>query len=321
MKKFLLITVMILTCLFCGIEASAANENWRDPFVTRIMKTIAQNPQCTDVVLTDLDRNGIPEAFVLKKGAFGSIEAGFTMHDNVITDIETPSNIIGECLENIEVFVKNDTYIFVGLEVPRYASSVFYYKLTLENNKLNATRINKNDVSPYANIAYVDKYSSNLLENGYPNRNKILDFILSYDVVNDISATRSVANLLVDGKTVAINGYTVNNSNYFKIRDIAMLLRNTSCKFNVEWESNLNAIRIYPNTNYVVIGGELSNDIENEMNVAQSDTPIYVNDRKTAITAYNINGSSYFKIRDIGDAVGFDIWWDGDSQTINITTD
>ena len=195
-----------------------------------------------------------------------------------------------------------------------------YYKLTLANNKLTATRINKSDVSPYANITYVDRYSNNLLESGYPNRNKIIDFISSYDMVNELSATRSIANLLVNGEKVTVTGYTVNDSNYFKVRDIAMLLRNTPSKFNVSWDGSLGAIMIDTHRDYVAIGGELSSEIEQDMNVVENDTPIYVDGRRTAITAYNINGSSYFKIRDIADAAGFEIQWDGGSQTINVIT-
>ncbi len=322
MKKSLIASVIAaITSLTALMPINAANENWRDPFVTRIMKTISQDPTYTDAVLTDLDRNGIPEVFIIKKGTYGKIGTGFTMTDNTITEIGTPQNIIGECLENIDVYVKNDTYIFVGAEVPRYASTIMYYKLTLANNKLTATRINKKDVSPYENITYVDKYSNNLLENGYPNRNKIIDFISSYDMVNEISATRSVANLLVNGESVSITGYTVNDSNYFKVRDIAMLLRRTPAKFNVSWDSSLAAIMIDTHNDYVPIGGELSSTIDQDMNVVENSTPIYVDGRRTAITAYNINGSSYFKIRDIADAAGFEIQWDGGSQTINVITE
>ena len=314
MKKRLIASVLaVLTVVGTTATTNAANENWRDPFVTRMMRTISQDPTYTDAIMTDLDRNGIPEVFVIKKGTYGKIGAAFTMVDNVVTDIEVPANIIGECLENIDVYVKNDTYIFVGAEVPRYASTIMYYKLTLANNRLTATRINKSDVSPYAHITYVDKYVNNLLENGYPNRNKIVDFIASYDMVNSISATRSIANMLV-------NGDTVNDSNYFKVRDIAMLLRNTPSKFNVSWDGNLNAIMIDTHSDYIAIGGELSSEIEQDMNVVENNTPIYVDGRRTAITAYNINGSSYFKIRDIADAAGFEIQWDGASQTINIIT-
>lgn len=322
MKKRLIASVLaVLAVIGTTATTNAANENWRDPFVTRMMRTISQDPTYTDAIMTDLDRNGIPEVFVIKKGTYGKIGAAFTMVDNVVTDIDVPANIIGECLENIDVYVKNDTYIFVGAEVPRYASTIMYYKLTLANNKLTATRINKSDVSPYAHITYLDKYVNNLLESGYPNRNKIVDFIASHDMVNSISATRSMANMLVNGEKVTVTGYTVNDSNYFKVRDIAMILRNTPSKFNVSWDGNLNAIMIDTHSDYVAIGGELSSEIEQDMNVVENNTPIYVDGRRTAITAYNINGSSYFKIRDIADAAGFEIQWDGDSQTINIITE
>ncbi len=320
-KKVVSVLLAAVTLAMSTPCVNAANENWRDPFVTRLMKTIAQDSSYTDVVLTDLDRNGIPEAFVIKKGTLGGIGAGFTMTNNVITDIKVPADIIGECLEDIDVYVKNDTYIFVGQEIPRYGSHIAYYKLMFDGTTLSAVRINKADVSPYANITYVDKYSKNLLENGYPNRAKIIDFISGYDMVNAISATRSSADLRVDGNKVTINGYTVNDANYFKIRDIAMLLSNTNKSFNVEWDSTNNAIKIVPDADYVPIGGELSNDIGEYLDVIENSTPIYINDKETAITAYNINGSSYFKIRDIADAVDFEIEWDGEAQTINIITE
>ena len=114
MKRLVSVIAALAIAVSMAPLASAANENWRSPFITRIMKVISQDPSYTDVALTDLDRNGIPEAFVIKKGTYGGIGAGFTMVDNMITDIEVPSNIIGECLENINVYIKKDVYIFVG---------------------------------------------------------------------------------------------------------------------------------------------------------------------------------------------------------------
>ena len=320
MKK--IVAFLAAASLMAGMMpmASAANENWRSPFITRLMKVLSQDPSYTDVVLTDLDRNGIPEAFVVRRGTYGGIGSGFTMVNNVITDIDTPSNIIGECLENIDVYIKNDAYIFVGQEVSRYTSNISFYKLTLDNNKLTATRINKKDVSPYAHVTYVDKWTRNVLDNGYPNRAKVQDFIESYDVVNNLSATLSTANILINGTPASVGGYSVNDTNFFKIRDIAMLLRNTPSKFNVTWDEANQAISITPGEDYTVIGGELVSDVPESIEVVENDTPIFVNGRQTAITAYNINGSSYFKIRDIADAVGFNIEWDGATQTINIVT-
>lgn len=39
-------------------------------------------------------------------------------------------------------------------------------------------------------------------------------------------------------------------------------------------------------------------------------SPIYVDGRQVEMTAYNIAGSNYVKLRDIGKAVGFNVYWD-----------
>ncbi len=42
--------------------------------------------------------------------------------------------------------------------------------------------------------------------------------------------------------------------------------------------------------------------------------PIYVDGRQTEMTAYNIAGNNYVKLRDIGQAVGFNVYWDDGVQ-------
>lgn len=37
--------------------------------------------------------------------------------------------------------------------------------------------------------------------------------------------------------------------------------------------------------------------------------PIYVDGQQVSMTAYNINGNNYVKLRDIGQAVGFNVYW------------
>ena len=42
-----------------------------------------------------------------------------------------------------------------------------------------------------------------------------------------------------------------------------------------------------------------------------SAQPIYVDGTQVSMTAYSINGSNYVKLRDVGEAVGFNVYWDG----------
>lgn len=59
------------------------------------------------------------------------------------------------------------------------------------------------------------------MTNGYPNRAKIKDFVDRYEGINTLTATNSNAKLSVNGIDVEVSGYSVNDSNYYKIRDIA----------------------------------------------------------------------------------------------------
>lgn len=321
MKKILsAVITVVMICTMCTANTFAA-ESWREAFVTRLMKIMSSDPSYNEVVLTDLDRNGIPEAFVMRDGLDGGISAGFTMNGNTISSIEVPGNIIGRCLTDITVYDKEGRYIFVGREVPRYSSVINYYKLMFDGQTLSTERILKEYVSAYPTIPYVDMYGNDFLTNGYPNRTKIKTFVDGYDGINTLTATNSNAKLLVDGEDVEVSGYTVNDSNYYKIRDIAMVLRTTAARFDVAWDENLSAITISKGVKYTIVGGELSEDNGAALNVEQNSAPVYADGEEKEVLSYNINGNTYFKIRDIGDMVGFAVDWDGDAQAVIIRTE
>ncbi len=42
-----------------------------------------------------------------------------------------------------------------------------------------------------------------------------------------------------------------------------------------------------------------------------SSQPVFVDGQRVSMTAYSISGSNYVKLRDIGEAVGFNVYWDG----------
>ena len=47
-----------------------------------------------------------------------------------------------------------------------------------------------------------------------------------------------------------------------------------------------------------------------------STQTIYVDGQQVSMTAYGINGNNYVKLRDIGEAVGFNVYWDGSAVQI-----
>ena len=45
---------------------------------------------------------------------------------------------------------------------------------------------------------------------------------------------------------------------------------------------------------------------------------IYVNGREVQMEAYVINGNNYVKLRDIGEQVGFNVYWDSDAKCVQV---
>ena len=179
MKKIISAIIATAMMFTLCVTSTFAAESWREAFVTRLMKIMSSDPSYNQVVLTDLDRNGIPEAFVMRDGMDGGISAAFTMKGNTISNIDVPNNIIGTCLSDITVYQDGGRYIFVGREVPRYSSVINFYKLMFDGQTFSTEKILKSYVSSYQTVPYVDMYGNDFLTNGYPNRAKIKDFVAS----------------------------------------------------------------------------------------------------------------------------------------------
>ena len=49
-----------------------------------------------------------------------------------------------------------------------------------------------------------------------------------------------------------------------------------------------------------------------------STNRILVDGQEVRLTAYNINGNNYVKLRDVGKTVGFEVYWDGDAKCVQV---
>ncbi len=136
-----------------------------------------------------------------------------------------------------------------------------------------------------------------------------------------ITAKPTSSKLLVDGNEIEIAAYNINNSNYFKLRDIAQVVSGTTKQFDIAWDGQVNAISIALYKAYTPVGGELSvaGDILEKTADSTSST-IYLDGETVNLTAYNIDGNNYFKLRDIAAVIDFGVTWDEAAGTIGIDT-
>ena len=316
-KRTAFILAVVLTASFLPARAA---ESWREAFITRLMSLMSRNPAYQEVALTDLDFNGIPEAFLISDSVSGGIGEGITMQGGVITSINVPGNVVGRCLEDITVYQEeNGELRAVGKEVGRYTGDIEYYYMTFDGQTLTCQPTQKEVFAALSSIPYTDVYSHDLFENGYPSRTKLAEFINSYIVPNNVRAQLSTDEMIINGERVDIVGYNINYSNYYKVRDIAMLLRTTSVRFNVVWDESLGGVNIITGQRYEIVGGELDLGTTEAGEIAENSAPVYVNGNISTLESYNIDGNNYFKIRDLADAVGFTVDYDASAGQIRIT--
>lgn len=136
----------------------------------------------------------------------------------------------------------------------------------------------------------------------------------------EATATPNHSTVLVDGKEVAFDAYTINQNNYFKLRDLAQVLNGSDKEFEVTWDGEANAITMTSGQSYTSVGGELAAGDGLKKTTTLSTSTIYLDKAPVQLAAYTINGNNYFKLRDIGQALNFDVSWNGLANTIVIDT-
>lgn len=136
-----------------------------------------------------------------------------------------------------------------------------------------------------------------------------------------VSAAPTASTVLVNGQSVAFDAYNIDDSNYFKLRDLAYVLNGTDKQFEVGWDAAANAISLTSGKAYTAAGGEMAaQESPAQAEAVRSSSKILLDGAEAALTAYTINGNNYFKLRDLGQAFDFGVGWDGEAQTISIDT-
>lgn len=119
----------------------------------------------------------------------------------------------------------------------------------------------------------------------------------------------------VNDARVYPTGYNIADNNYFKLRDIGTLVG-----FGVEWNGETQTVEI--STARTTPSTEGISDTAASGAVAKiSDQKITVDGVRVNMTAYQIDGNNYVKLRDIGKQVNFGVGYDNATASVRIDTD
>lgn len=128
-------------------------------------------------------------------------------------------------------------------------------------------------------------------------------------------------NLTVNGVAKTTQIYNINGANYFKLRDMAALLNGTGSQFDVDYRSADNTVVITTAAAYThATGGELKTGVDRSATAEKSAQTVLLNGEPVELNAYNIGGSNFFKLRDLGTALNFGVDYDEASATMIVTS-
>lgn len=128
------------------------------------------------------------------------------------------------------------------------------------------------------------------------------------------------ATVLVNHKVTAFEAYNIGGYNYFKLRDLAYVLKDTQKKFEINYAGK-NTINLITGRNYTPAGGQMA--IPDNMAISSALPKylrIYIDGKEFCFNVYSINGTNYFKLRDIAEKIDLGVTWHETTNIIDIET-
>ncbi len=231
-----------------------------------------------------------------------------------------------------------------------YPNSTYYGPATIE--RVSIQSVNGAAFDPAATYAVVTndfcaaggdtyhafKAATSQFDTGIPMDEAVMDYIKT--VLNgvigtayaaprgdlkviDIGNTRIMPTLqrfIIDGVECSAEVYSINDENYFKLRDIAALLSGTEAQFEVVYDQATDAIALETGKAYTPVGGELAAHADRSASIVVSPQTLTVDGVEAHLTAFNLEGNNFFRLSDLSRVLGFACEYDFETNTVTLTT-
>ena len=142
------------------------------------------------------------------------------------------------------------------------------------------------------------------------------------------TAAASTQSVELDGKKVEFQMYALKDekgsTNYIKLRDLGHILNGTKAQFNVGY-SKETGITVTTGQAYQGNGSEMNTPFSGDRAYAGGGQSVQINGKAVELTAFVLTddaggGYTYFKLRDLGAALGFNVSWSKD-RGVYVETD
>jgi hypothetical protein len=130
----------------------------------------------------------------------------------------------------------------------------------------------------------------------------------------------TASTVLINGTPTAFEAYLIHGNNFFRLRDLAYALNGSNKQFAVGWDGAANAISLTSSQPYEPVGGEMALGAGTPQVATPTTARVFLDGVELNLTAYNINGNNFFRLRDIMSALDVGVTWDATTSTIGVDT-
>ena len=134
--------------------------------------------------------------------------------------------------------------------------------------------------------------------------------------VRKVKATTQKVRL--DDKDVVIYGYNIDGENYFKLRDVAAVLKDSKVKFGVEYKDGL--VTLTKGADYKVLDTD-QKEVKAESEAMLTNDKVKVGETDLTAKAFKIDGNNYYRVRDLGKALDFGVDYDEEANTVILSSE
>lgn len=136
--------------------------------------------------------------------------------------------------------------------------------------------------------------------------------------VKTINVKATNQKVKLDGKDVVISGYNIDGYNYFKLRDLAAVLKDSQAKFGVDYKDGV--VTLTKAADYKVVESD-QKPVKAESKGMLTNDKVLVGDKTLTATAYKIDDLNYYKLRDLGKELGFGVGYDETNNTVLLVSE
>ena len=141
------------------------------------------------------------------------------------------------------------------------------------------------------------------------------------DIFDGINAVATNQKLTVDGAEKATEIYNIDGSNYFKLRDIAALLTGTDAQFDVGYDAENRVVLVTRGQAYTPVEGDLLLGKDKSETTMPGTMAIQIDGALVEFeSVYNIGDNNFFKLRELGEKLGFGVDYDEATRTMLVTS-